>query len=154
MPRFKVKGVLERNALGDLWKHTLSRIPTTCGRLVYLTSLRDPNSGAYRHHGITSVFGREEGLKALRESHEQVFLEWIGLTMQEKYEDLGQYLAEIDEPLSDVVDHWLRSKVYRTHVPSSARDLERELFCSDLEALLLTIKNAAGAPARASSRRG
>jgi len=60
MRRFKPKGVLERSAAADLWKHTLSRIPTAYGRLMYLGSLRDPNSGIYRHHGLSAAFGREE----------------------------------------------------------------------------------------------
>src|SRR5450631_2650711 len=101
MPRFKLRGVLERSAVSDLWRHTLSHIPTTFGRLVYLASLRDPNSGVYRHHGLSSVFGRDESIKALRESHEQTFLEWIGLTMEEKHCDLRQYLIAIEEPPMD-----------------------------------------------------
>ncbi|MDP9115300.1 MAG: hypothetical protein M3O20_16675, partial [Acidobacteriota bacterium] len=75
MPRFKPKGMLERDALADLWKHTLSQIPTVYGRLVYLASLRDPNSGTYRHHGLSASFGREQSIYALRKSHEQTFLE-------------------------------------------------------------------------------
>jgi len=153
MPRFKLKGVLERSAASDLWKHTLSHIPTTFGRLVYLSSLRDATSGVYRHHGLSSVFGREESLKALRESHEQAFLEWIALTMPEKHAELGRYLVEIEEPVATVIDHWIGSKIYRTHVPASARTLERELFCRDLEALLELTKNALAESSQASSRR-
>ena len=64
MPRFKVKGALERSAAEDLWRHTLSRIPTLFGRIAYLASLRDPNSGIYRHHGLSAVFGRDESSNA------------------------------------------------------------------------------------------
>ena len=81
MPRFKLKGTLERDAVADLWKHTLSQIPTTYGRLVYLASLRDPNSGSYRHHGLSAAFGREQSTYALRTSHEQTFLQWLNLPL-------------------------------------------------------------------------
>src|SRR6478672_862944 len=70
MPRFRLKGMLERNALADLWKHTLSQIPSTYGRLAYLASLRDANSGVYRHHGLSAAFGREESVSAMRKSHQ------------------------------------------------------------------------------------
>src|ERR1700682_6509675 len=98
MPRFKSKGMLERNALADLWKHTLSQIPTTYGRLAYLASLRDPNSGAYRHHGLSAAFGREECGKALKQSHERIFSEWLNLAFAEKSWDLRNYLQGLDDP--------------------------------------------------------
>jgi hypothetical protein len=146
MPRFKPKAVLERSAISDLWKHTLSRIPTLYGRLTYLASLRDANSGAYRHHGLSTVFGRDESGKALRESHEQAFVEWLKLSLAEKHEDLGHYLSLLEDSQganvdqTTVVEHWLHSGIYRTIAPSGARPLENELFCQDLEALLETFK--------------
>jgi hypothetical protein len=151
MPRFKPKGALERSAAEDLWKHTLSRLPTVFGRLTYLAALRDSNSGIYRHHGLSSVFGRDESAKALRESHEQTFLEWLSLTMEEKHGDLGRYLDELEDPAPTVVEHWLSSRIYETFVPASAREMERELFSRDLEALLETIRNSLAAAGRGSS---
>src|SRR4051794_13882737 len=142
MPRFKPKGALERNAAQDLWKHTLSRIPTLYGRLVYLASLRDPNSGAYRHHGLSSVFGREESSRALLENHQEAFDAWIKLPLSEQHSDLVNYLDEIEESRSTVVSHWLRSKAYRMQVPNAAREMERALFYRNLEALLNVLRNA------------
>jgi hypothetical protein len=143
MPRFKPKGTLERSASGDLWKHTLSRIPTVFGRLAYLASLRDANSGAYRHHGLSTMFGREEGTNALRSSHEEAFTEWLGFSLKEKYADLDRYFESLEEPRGAVADHWLRTANYRSCVPGAAKELERELFSKDMENLLEAIKNAA-----------
>jgi hypothetical protein len=145
MPRFKSKGMLERTALADLWKHTLSQIPTLFGRLAYLASLRDPNSGAYRHHGLSAAFGREESGRALKESHERTFSEWLNLALPEKSGDLRTYLRSLDDPQGSVVVHWLRSDHYRAQIPDSARPMESELFHTDLEALLRILKNASAA---------
>ena len=155
MPRFRKNG-LESSAAGDLWKHTLSQIPTVYGRLSYLASLRDQNSGIYRHHGLAAIFGREESSRALRESHEQAFVEWIGLTMREKKLDLAQHFARLEDPVSLVVEHLLSSRVYRSQMPASARRMEQQLFCADLEALLETIKSGLNGDgsAPASSRHG
>ena len=95
MPRFKPKGMLERDALADLWKHTLSQIPSVYGRLVYLASLRDPNSGAYRHHGLSAAFGREQSTYALRKSHEQTFLEWLTMPLTAKNADFRAYFQSV-----------------------------------------------------------
>ena len=145
MPRFKSKGMLERTALADLWRHTLSQIPTVYGRLAYLASLRDPNSGAYRHHGLSTAFGREESAKALKESHERIFSEWLNLALVDKSGDLRTYLQGLDDPQESVVVHWLRSDHYRAQIPDSARPMEIELFHTDLEALLRLLKNAGDA---------
>jgi hypothetical protein len=145
MPRFRPKGVLERSAASDLWKHTLSKIPTLYGRLSYLASLRDSNSGNYRHHGLTALFGREESAKALRASHEQAFAEWLTLSLADKSHDLTSYLASLEEDRVLVAAHWLRSRLYRTQAPNSAHKMERALFCADMEALLETVRDAPGA---------
>lgn len=141
MPKFKPRGAFEHSAAGDLWKNTLSRIPTVYGRLAYLASLRDQNSGLYRHHGLAAVFGREESAKALRESHETVFLEWMALPMSLKKQNLMEHFAAVEDPLPVVLDHLLQSRVYRTQVPAKARKMERDLFSSDLDALLEILKN-------------
>ncbi len=152
MPRFKPRPVLERSAAGDLWKHTLSRIPTVFGRIAYLASLRDPSSGVYRHHGLSGVFGREESTQALRSSHEEVFLEWIALPMREKRADVEAYLNSLDDPREAVIEHLLRTEIYRAQVPGTAEEMERELYLSDLITLLKTFRSAAsrGGPVKPS----
>ena len=143
MPRFKVKGVLERDPSADLWKHTLSHIPTVYGRIAYLAGLRDPNSGVYRHHGLASTFGRDESARALRESHEQIFRGWLRLSLEEKSRDLSDYLNNLEDPKALVLSHWTKSKSYRNQAPSSADEGEKLYFYSDLEALLSLAVNAA-----------
>ncbi|MGD1095931.1 MAG: hypothetical protein ABSB35_28560 [Bryobacteraceae bacterium] len=142
MPRFKPKGTLERTATDDLWRHTLSRIPTVFGRFMYLASLRDPNSGIYRHHGLSTSFGRDDSNQALKDSHRRTFREWLKLPLAERSRDLVLYLRDLDDPEIVVVNHWLSSKLYRDQVPSSARKMERELFNQDLEILLETLRNS------------
>jgi hypothetical protein len=141
VPRFKPRTGLERSAAGDLWKNTLSKIPSLFGKLAYLASLRDPNSGIYRHHGLSMVFGREESSRVLRDNHEQAFFEWLNLSLAEKSADLGMYLNSLEDPPFTVLGHWSRSKTYSNHVPSATQEMERELFVKDLEALIETITN-------------
>ncbi len=143
MPRFRPTAKLERDALADLSKHTLSRIPTLSGRLVYLATLRDVNSGTYRHHGLITSFGRDEAVRALRESHQAAFHSWLNLSLAEKNEDLRDYLRGLDDPEEEVVDYWLQARVYRGYVPASAAQAEIEHFCQDLEMLLALRKNEA-----------
>ena len=145
MPRFKPKGMLERNALADLWKHTLYGISSVFGRLTYLASLRDPNSGHYRHYGLSTAFGREECASALRQSHEQVFREWLKLPLPEKSSDLREYLAGVDDKPAVVASNWLRTCYYEILPPDRATRPHRAQFRQELEMLLQILRNGAAA---------
>jgi len=144
MPRFRPKGMLERNALADLWKHTLSQIPSIYGRMVYLASLRDANSGIYRHHGLSAAFGREESLNALRKSHEDTFGEWLNLPLPSKSADLVTYFQNIDENPRQVVTYLVRAAPYLSQLPDSASPAQRHQFKMEMEILLELIKNDSG----------
>jgi hypothetical protein len=145
MPRFKPKGMLERDPLADLWKHTLSGIPTRCGRLVYLTGLRDPNSGAYRHHGLSLAFGREESGRTLRESHRQIFIEWLNLPLSEKSADLMTYFGSLEEENAVIATSWIRTSYPASIVPDQASLAQRNHFLQEMGTLLELIRNQAGA---------
>ncbi|HSR07434.1 MAG TPA: hypothetical protein VLM42_09800 [Bryobacteraceae bacterium] len=146
MPRFKPKGMLERDALADLWKHTLSQIPSIYGRLVYLASLRDPNSGAYRHHGLSAAFGREQSTYALRKSHEQTFLEWLTMPLAGKNADFRAYLqsASSEESPQVVVTYLARGARCASQAPDAAGPAQREQFKLEVEILLELVKNDSG----------
>src|SRR5579864_8729114 len=89
-PRSELK--LERGAAADLWRNTLSQIPSVFGRLVYLSSLRNQNTGAYEHHGLALVFGPEESNRALKKSHSQAFAEWLSFDIEQQKADLDLYI--------------------------------------------------------------
>jgi hypothetical protein len=145
MPRFKPKGMLERDPLVDLWKHTLSRIPSVYGRVVYLAGLRDPNSGLYRHHGLSLAFGREDSARALRDSHYKTFREWLNLPLAAKSLDLAEYLAGLEDSRAVVAATWLLSGHFRQASPDQATRAQRMQFEHELGTLLTMIKNVHGA---------
>jgi hypothetical protein len=141
MPRFKIKGMLERNALADLWKHTLSQIPNTYARLAYLASLRDPNSGFYRHYGLSSAFGREDSTLALRKSHEDAFLEWLQMPLSAKSEALRAHFQTLEEHPWTVTTYLTRGMPYLSQMPDSASPAQRRQFQSEMEILIELLRN-------------
>jgi hypothetical protein len=142
MPRFKPKGTLERSAAADLWKNTLSRIPTAYGRLAYLVSLRDPNSGIYRHHGLAGVFGRDESTRALQDSHDRAFHEWLRLDLETKAADLQEYVGSLEDPPEAVLRFLAATSRSDLQLPEAARPSERRLFHRDVEAILTVLTRA------------
>ena len=123
----------------DLFKNTLSKIPTVFGQLGYLSSLRDSDSGIYRHHGLTAIFGREESRKALATSHQRVFQQWLNLSLEDKRADLVEYLESLTDPRAAVLEHWATIRTYRGYIPASTRESEEELFFEEFAVLLETL---------------
>jgi hypothetical protein len=141
----KAAGIaFDRSAAADLWRNTISQIPTVFGRLVYLASLRNPNNGAYEHHGLALVFGEDEANKALKSSHSAVFSEWISFNLEQQKADLDLYISGLFEDKRVLVDTWLRLTPYRNLLPTSVRGVERNLYIADFKALLELLKAANG----------
>lgn len=147
MNGLRVRGGLERGAASDLWRNTLSQIPAVFGRLVYLSSLRDPNTGSYEHHGLSLVFGEEEADRALRSSHSQTFSEWLCFNLEQQKADLDLYLAALLDNRRAIIQTWSRLAPYRNLVPASATKAELEVYLADFEALLKLLMNEHGVAA-------
>ena len=117
-----------RESAGKIWRDTLKGIPTAFGRLVYLASLRDSTSGYYCEPGLAALIGPEGADRSIRHSHHQVFSEWLGFSLSEQKSDLDEYLHAAGSPRD--------APHYRNLVPPTARDVERQLYLTDLETLL------------------
>ena len=132
-----------RAPAAQMWRKALSRISTHFGRLVFLASLRDAASGRYCHDDLLRMLGSEDTDRTLCRSHHQVFAEWLGFSLAEQKSDLDEYLQEPGNPR--YATH------YRNLVPPTARDVERQLYLTDLETLmgLLEVEHAAVLTARA-----
>lgn len=132
---------LDRTALSDLWRNTLTQIPSVFGRLVYLSSLRNLNSGRYEHHGLALLFGEDEANKALKKTHSQSFADWLQFDIEQQKADLDLYLSALFEDKRTVLEAWLRMTPYKNLVPNGVRAVERKLYLADLQAILQLLKN-------------
>lgn len=128
----------------DLWRRTLAQIPSVFGRLDYLARLRDPNSGAYQHHGLAQVFGAEEADRALRESHLSSFQEWLAMSLEHQKTDLAVFFSGLLVERRTLIETWLRLAHYRNLIPAAVPEPERALFLADIEILLRALRNGPG----------
>jgi hypothetical protein len=139
---------LSRGAAPDLWRNTLSQIPSLFGKLVYLSGLRNPNNGRYEHHGLSLLFGEDQANLALKKSHSQAFNEWLTFNLQQQKTDLELYFSGIAEDRHTILKTWVKLAPYRNLVPASAKKVERQLYVADLTAILGLLRNEIGAAGR------
>jgi hypothetical protein len=133
---WKGEKTFDRSAASDLWRHTLSQIPTTFGRMVFLSNMRDANTGSYTHYGFAQRVGEEKADETLRQSHWRCFSEWLDSSLEEQKADLDLYLSSLSSDRKTVLETWIRTKPYLNLIPATALDVERRLYNSDLETLL------------------
>lgn len=125
-----------RRIIQDFTETTLARIRGNFARLAYLGSLRDLSSGRYEHEGLTAIYPAEAVQQALEVCHEQVFERILEIPLSAQEEDLRFCLAAMEGGLRATVQHWQRLESYRVLVPEKSPDYLKDLFYSNLRALL------------------
>ena len=125
-----------RKVIQDFTLTTLARIPGLFARLAYMSSLRDLSSGRYEHAGLAAVYPDAAIQQALQLCHEQIFERLLESPLSSQEEDLRACLAQMEGGLREVVTHWRRIEAYRVLIPEEAPDYLKDLFNSNLRALL------------------
>jgi hypothetical protein len=125
-----------RRIIEDFTATTLASIPSPFGRLIYLSSLRDLASGRYEHAGLLALHREEAVQQALAKCHEEVFERVLETPLAEQAEDVRGCLQTMPGGLTITVSHWRRMEAYRVLLPEESPDYLKELFCSNLRALL------------------
>ena len=133
--------LMPRSPKGDVWKRTLEQIPTIFGRLVYLASLRNANTGCYQHFGLAQLYGADEADRVLRQSHERIFAKWLNFDLSAQRKDLESYLAGVGDDRRTVLEAWTSLSPYKTLTPAAAGDAERFLYSSDFEIILELLRD-------------
>ena len=135
----------ERDAESDLWRRTLSQIPSRFGRIVYLASLRNPSTGVYEHYGLASLFGPERSNKALRISHLTCCRDWLKQPLAEQMADLRRHLDSQPSQAPEIIENWRQYSYWKSILPPSIRGAERELYLAEVDVLLTLLQSEDGA---------
>lgn len=125
-----------RRIIEDFTVNTLAVIPNAFARLIYVASLRDLSTGRYEHEGLAALYPEEAVQQALRHCHEEIFLRMLETPLAIQEEILQDCLAKMAGGLLATSHHWQQMEAYRVLIPEDVPDYLKELFCSNLRALL------------------
>jgi hypothetical protein len=101
-----------------------------------VASLRDLSSGRYEHAGLAAIYSEPAIQQALELCHEQIFEKILETPLSAQELDLRACLDAMQDGRDATVGHWLRMEAYRVLIPEHAPDYLKDLFCSNLRALL------------------
>jgi hypothetical protein len=120
----------------DFTESYLVSVPFQFLRLVYLSSLRDLSSGRYEHAGLAAVYPESVIQQCLELCHGQIFERILEMPLASQEKDLRDSLSAMDGGLAISISNWQRLESYRFLIPAAVPDYLKELFCSNLRALL------------------
>lgn len=125
----------------DLELRTLAGLPGNIGRLVYLSSTRDFNTGRYCHAGLAVRFGPEAAEAALNQSHKQVFQSLLHMTLRQLVCALEEYLEAAGESGGRVLEAWRKLRAYQVLVPEGSDSISAEFLVANIKIALVILRN-------------
>lgn len=131
--------VVSRRTLAEIVYATLSQIPSTFGRLVYLSGYIT-EGGRYEHVGWTLRHGHKTVDSILRRAHQREWQLWLDLTVDQQHEQLQAFLNGHNR--RKVLAMWTAVEPWHRLAPAQAKDHERRLFASDFRAVLELLRTA------------
>ena len=125
-----------RAVIEDFSSHTLAAISSDFGRLYYISSLKDSNSGRYEHDGLLSLYPENAVQAGLSHCHEELFSRILETPLRDQERDLRACLGLAGDKYWDVVESWREGCYFRVMCPVGLPDYLHHLFCSNMGALL------------------
>lgn len=133
-------------AIQDLRRRTLAHMPQPLERLIYLSAMRDYNTGLYRHEGLALRFSEEASCEALADCHREAFRELVAASLQDLVDQLKRYADSTQASVSEFIAAWRELQPYRVAIPAGTDSLASELLFSNLKIALAILEARLMAP--------
>lgn len=129
-----------QQACEDLENRTLVSLPGYFGRLIYLASMRDYNSGQYYHEGLARRFSEPIAAEALARCHRDAFYQLVRSPLCDVVHELDRYIHSAPAEAAHLLETWTRLQPYRVAVPAHSSPALAEFFTSNIKMALLILK--------------
>jgi len=135
-------------AAEDLRRRTLSGIPDPLDRMIYLSSMRDYNTGLYHHAGLAMKFGDDVACEALADCHREAYRQLIASPLESVVAQLGTYASRSGTAPEEMIAAWKGLEPYRVAVPATSDPLATDFVCSNVKIALSILESRLPGPPR------
>jgi hypothetical protein len=125
-----------RVVIEDFSSQTLAAISSDFGRLYYVSSLKDSNSGRYEHDGLMTLYPENAVQAGLSHCHEELFSRILETPLRDQERDLRECLGSAGDRYWEVIESWRENRSFQNMCPEGLPDYLNDLFCSNMGALL------------------
>jgi hypothetical protein len=129
-----------RRVTEDFTSRTLAAIPSDLGKLYYVGSLRDHQTGRYLHEGLISIYSEASVQAALSQCHEELFTRILETPLEEQEADWRMSFAPKGE-YAWIPEDGGPVDSPRSLAPDGLPDYLADLFCSNAVALQAVISS-------------
>jgi hypothetical protein len=135
-------------AADDLRSRTLSHLPRSLDRLIYLASTRDYNTGVYYHDGLAAMYSQDVACQALADCHREAFRQVVRVSLRDLVGQMESYMKSVQVGTDTIIAGWKKLEPYRVTVPVESDPLAAEfLFANFRTALAILESRQAARPA-------
>ena len=135
-----------QTALVSIQTALLDQIQGDLSRIVYLSTLRDNNTGVYLHPTLSPVHGVDRADCALAICHRDLFMQLVPAPLTQYVEELKLYMRFANV---DIVPVWRTLEPYRGTIPLNVPRLLPEIYFHNIETALLILDGRSRALCRA-----
>lgn len=118
----------------------LEALPNDLTRMLYLSSLRDCNSGRYLHPQLSTNLGVDEAHRALSACHDRIFLRLLAIPVAQYVFQLEEYIRYARTERNTILETWQSLEAYRATVPVRAQPVYRDIFFLNVEVALVILE--------------
>jgi hypothetical protein len=122
-------------------RRAIDRLNGDLTRIVYLSTLRDNNTGTYFHPILSQTHGVERASCAMAICHKNIFTQLVRAPIRRYVEELKLYMqfARVD-----VVPVWRTLAPYRGTAPSGVPQFLLDIYFHNIETALLILEGIPG----------
>lgn len=139
----RISSSLVESAKADLYNRTLSRIDSDLARVIYLSSLRDFNTGEYHHQGLAHTFSESIASAAMAECHHELFKSLVLSSLRTFVEQLDKFIRSSPNSYPKTLVAWKALEGYHVAIPATCDPLAAELFRSNVKIAMELLRTPA-----------
>lgn len=129
-----------QGAYEDLLRRSLSKISGDMGRLIYLASTRDYNTGTYHHEGLAARFRGEIAGQALETAHREIFDRLSTCPLAELVKEVETYVQTSRQTREEILHVWQKLEPYRVALPMDVNRVVARLFVANVRLALAILQ--------------